>query len=132
MKIKIKVTKDVLRRSMMCGVNGGLISKNCGIAVAVQEIFPNCQVTYDGDFGHLPVIYLGWERKIKLPKEAEDFMKAFDKLEETPSERLNLPEISFDIDVPDNIIQSIGISQVYKVLSESKTLEWAPNLADTL
>ena len=31
--------------------------------------------------------------------------------------------IQFEIDVPDDLINQIGINEVYKILSESKTLE---------
>lgn len=40
MKIKIKVTKDILKRSMMCGVNDCEVSRNCAISLAVREIAP--------------------------------------------------------------------------------------------
>jgi hypothetical protein len=71
MKIKIKVTKDILRKSMMCGVaeSRGLTEDkytsvgNCAIAVAVRDVFPNAHVYMDG------ILLLGQD---EVPKTRED------------------------------------------------------------
>jgi hypothetical protein len=122
MKIKIKVTKDVLKRSQFCG-RGTAVSTNCAIAVASQEFFPGCAVTYD-TMGEPIIRYLlvnvGWIG-ILLPPIAERFMKTFD--ESHPKQRITMPESAFEIEVPEEVIQSIGISEAYRILSESKTLE---------
>jgi hypothetical protein len=38
-----------------------------------------------------------------------------------------MPEISFIVDLPQSIIDFVGQSDVYKTLSESRTLELADN-----
>lgn len=122
MKILIKVTKDILQRSMMCGVDS--IAKNCAIncaiAVAVREIFPQASV---GLNTIAPISKEEGLERISLPITAVSFISTFDSLYHTPAKRLELPEFSFEIDVPYSILEKVGISEVYKILSESKTLE---------
>lgn len=124
MKITVKITKDVLKRSMMCGTmsNLGAVGKNCAIALAVIDIFPDAivgpQKIYPfGDYVN------GDGNKIDLPWEAISFIFYFDDLKKTPEARLALPEFSFEIEVPHSVIEKIGIGEAYRVLSESKTLE---------
>lgn len=124
MKILIKVTKDVLRKAMMCGDNS---ASNCAIAVASIEILGDCQVSYTNE--GKPAIYYYPKSldvssvEIPLPMKAKEFMLDFDMLRHTPHERLLLPEQSFEVTLPDRVIQEIGIGEAYRVLSESKTLE---------
>lgn len=122
MKIKIKVTKDILYASRMCGDDAGF---NCAIALAVREIFPNAWVethkiktslTEDGL--RLTPIDRG---SIDLPEEATRFIRAFD--ERKPEERILMTPIEFEVTVPNEVINEIDISNMYKVLSESKSLE---------
>lgn len=115
MKILIKVTKDVLKRSMMCNFPD---SQNCAIAIACREFFPNAAITvYDMyPFGSIDV-------SIHLPIEASRFVSKFDSLAVNKEQRLNLPEFSFEVEVPEPVLQRIGISEAYRILSESKTLE---------
>jgi hypothetical protein len=125
MKILIKVTKDVLRRSILCGTsldfcpNGA--GENCAIALAIRDLFPSY---YVGTYQIYRTHKTEYEDTIcQLPAEASEFIKAFDKLSDDPNKRLSLPEFSFEIDVPMSEIERIGISEAYRILSESKTLE---------
>lgn len=73
---------------------------------------------------------------IPLPIEALEFVVLFDdpiqekgididlRNEMVMEFRENMSERSFEIDVPDEIIDHIGIDQVYKILSESETLQY--------
>jgi hypothetical protein len=136
MRITIKVTKDVLRKTAMCSGGVKHIRENCAISYAVREIFPAAQtfvyaiVLSDHDVNIyedylLPqraIDVLG-DRCIPLPEIASAFIRAFDFLADDPEARMNMAEISFEIDVPPAVIERIGISEVYRVLSESKTLE---------
>jgi hypothetical protein len=125
MKIKIHVTKDVLRRSMMCGTvhDKSKIGKgdNCAVALAIRDLFPKYYVGMYEIFMNSDTN--ANETVCQLPIGVSDFIKAFDDLHNTPERRLLLPEISFDIDVPMSEIEKIGISEAYRILSESKTLE---------
>lgn len=111
MRIKIRITKEILKESMYCDKEG--LSRNCAIALAVVEIFPGAAV---GTWG----IYLD-NGEISLPENASDFVRKFD--DATPSERAKLTPMSFDVEVPDKIINYIGIEEVKSILSNSLTLE---------
>jgi len=109
MKLKIKVTKDVLKRSAKCQSSPW---KNCAIATAIREIFPvagvmNSKIRIDG----FPDIF--------LPEAAQIFIKDFDKLQYSPSSRLNMPELEFEVNIPVELIETINISDIHK----SETLE---------
>lgn len=119
MKIEIKITKEVLRRSMWCGVdNSKPRSQSCAIAVAIRDIFPSACVGF-------PDIALQGRYKprcVKLPNEALSFIRDFDMLVNVPEKRLNFPEFSFEIDVPDEVIERIGIEEAKAILERSETL----------
>lgn len=117
MKILIKITKEVLEKTKMCEADK--LSENCAISYAVRALFPLAitQRTYMW-FGNKEGDYTS------LPMKAREFITAFDSL--FPEERVKMKPFSFEIDVPDSVINEIGIGQVYKILSESKTLEHIP------
>ena len=120
MKILIKITKEVIERAMWCGTDGNPLSTNCAIALAVIDLFPDAAIG-------CPSFSLIDGHNSTLPNIALDFIAQFDALSETPEERLKLSPIEFEIEVPNEVIESIGINQVYKVLSESKSLEMVMN-----
>ena len=76
----------------------------------------------DGDYINVPV-YDPWIGivQMELPGAARIFIMAFDT--SCPEERVRIEPISFTIDVPYSLIDKIGIGEVYRILSESKTLE---------
>lgn len=118
-KLKIKITKAILKESMMCQVSGEKMDvlRNCAIAEAVREIFPNATV------GHYLIIYIPHQLIIKLPNSAINFITEFDHLRNTPEKRLEMPEISFEIEIPDSVLDSIGISEIRQIVEKSETLE---------
>lgn len=134
--LKIKITKEILKQSMMCGVKkegifSSRIGANCAVALAVREIFPDAWV--DG-YDILPFLnkYVSLrdfmfkiqERyKIELPWDVRVFIQDFDCLASTPEERLNMPELEFEVSVPDNVIEKINIDEIKEILKTSKTLE---------
>ncbi len=112
-KLRIHVTKDVLKRSMMCGVDN--LDTNCAIALAVREVFPRANV---------------WSRniwvangRILLPEVATKFIRRFDRLKFNPERRLKLHELSFDVLVPPSVIDAIGLAEVKAIVEKSETLE---------
>lgn len=115
------MTKDILQRSMMCGTslfNKFEITKSCAIALAVRDIFPKAEVMLDSLYPTENVSCC-----ISLPPEATYFIYTFDKLKDSPKTRITMPEISFEIDVPDAIIEKIGIDEAKEILKKSDTLE---------
>jgi hypothetical protein len=113
MKILIKVTKDVLKRSAMCGWKN--CNTHCAVAIALSDLFPFATV------GHDYLNFSGKAPEIRQPKDMHNWIMMFDDM--VPERRLKLPEVSFEVQLQDEHINLIGIGEVYRVLSESKTLE---------
>jgi hypothetical protein len=98
----IRITKEIIEHSKNCGVdnNNGEIGRNCAIAFALKDIFPNVLVTnYDiYPFG------IDAEKaenfKIAMPGIAQQFIKLFDGFSLMPDLRLLLPEFEFTINIP--------------------------------
>ena len=106
----------------MCGTRTDyrFITESCAIALAIKEIFPEGMATV----GYIrPYFSAPDSACIFLPESANQFMRTFDKLWETPEARLSLSELTFEVDVPQEIIDSIGLSQVRSILSSSATLK---------
>lgn len=117
MTILVKVTKDVLERSKMCGFVPGLVSTNCMISVALRDLFPMATV------GN-PAYWLTNDQSNRdglLPEFVCLKVSEFDRL--YPDQRVNMTPFSFELEVPDYVIEKIGIGEIYRVLSESQTLE---------
>jgi len=135
MKIRIHVTEEVLKKTKFCGsvqstMNGESITKSCAIAYAIRQLFPTAEVNYGRIYFIAPTNrnltsddYNDGRRCSILPFDARSFITTFDALSHQPNERLNLDPFSFDIDVPSEVIDQIGIGEAYRILSESKTLE---------
>lgn len=121
MKILIKVTKEVLQKTMMCNGLNGDVTENCAFAYAVRELFPRARVNYSCIHG--PVVGQRHRWRIELPRNVANWIVDFDLLNTSPLKRLDLPEISFEAEVPEEAIDSISIREAYRILSESKTLE---------
>jgi len=58
-----------------------------------------------------------------LPEAATKFIKKFDSLVQWPEKRLELPELEFEIDVPDAVVDEVDIEQVRELLKTEKHLE---------
>lgn len=105
-KLQIKITKDILERSKMCPMDS-TVSSNCAVALAVRDIFPEASIT-----SRYITPFLG--ASIRLPEKASNFIYEFDMLSYSPEQRLKLPEMEFEIDIPDSIINQIDISNIYE------------------
>lgn len=117
MKIEININKDVLRRSMWCGVGSGYEWKNCAVSIAIRDLMPLAEV-----FEHYIEPFRCCKIKIPVPSFVSEFIEQFDSLKDTPESRLLLPEFSFEIDVPDEVIERIGIEEAKAILERSETL----------
>lgn len=120
-KMKIKVTKEILKKSMWCGTIGlGGVTENCAVALAVRDIFPEATVWYC-------TISTGPRCQIiQMPDEVAPFIINFDRLSHAPEKRLELPELEFEIEIPDEVISKIGngnIEEVKTIIRNSETLE---------
>lgn len=120
-KLQISITKEILKRSMYCGVYSDTINKesySCAIALAIKDFIPNVQVGTTG-------VYVGFGGELisQLPIEARDFIKKFDSFRPVYYERLSLPEFSFEIEIPDTIISKINIEDAFKKLANHENLK---------
>lgn len=124
MKLTIKITKEVLEATKMCGTGTDLyaVNENCAVAYAIRKLFPiakvgRYEISFDGQQPSFSKV------RSRLPNAATLFIDEFDKLRDAHEARLLLPEFSFDIEVPDSVIESIGIEQAKEIISKSSTLE---------
>ena len=127
-QLKISVTREIIKQCKHCGIGNDKyeIGKNCAVAIAVADIFPDAYVTnyYIYPFG------LEYEKedklKIALPLVAQQFIKLFDSFSVIPKLRLLLPEFEFSIDVSDEVIEHINIDEVRDLIRGNKflQLEW--------
>ncbi len=121
-QLKIAITKEIIEQCKNCGSENEEheIGKNCAVAFALTDIFPNVYVTnyYIFPFGidceNVHVL------KIQLPIIAQQFIKLFDGFRLTPKLRLILPEFEFTIDIPDEVIEQINIDEVRELIKGDK------------
>lgn len=119
MKIQINITKEILERSKSCPSN----VTNCAVALSVRELFPSAMI-----FQISAILILNEAgdpalgSRVDLPMEAQGFIRLFDYYKNS-EDRASMNPISFEIDVPDYVINKIGIGTICKILSESKTLQ---------
>ena len=120
MKLRIKITKEVLNATSMCGVDStnGSYSKNCAITYACRKLFPKSLTASSGIY----MIYRDETIIIAiLPKIAEDFIARFDKA--TPTQRVQMKPFEFEIKLTKEVLDSITIDEITEVLETSTTLE---------
>lgn len=115
--LKIKVTKDILEKSKNCNE---MVGQNCAVALAVRDVFPAAHVLHHQirPFSDDPYLI---KQRILLPKEATLFIIDFDRAE--PGQRPYLPEIEFEIQIPDEVIEKINIDSLRPLLQNHPTLE---------
>lgn len=129
--IQINITKDVLKQSMFCAVGPGKdkeVGKNCAIAVAIRSLFPNATIGSDKVYFNLQPNDINDGRILPsalqaiLPYEASEFIAEFDVLKKAPEKRLLMKEISFPLEIPDSLIDDIGIEEIHEVLKNCETM----------
>lgn len=121
-KLRITVTKEILERSKDCGA-GDFIPTNCAISLAVRDVFPLAAVYGTGRLSFLGGSYdkLNNSNSVILSKEARSYVFKFDR---TPSERRPfMPEFSFEISIPDEVLNEINIDELKPLLENHPTLE---------
>lgn len=122
-KLTITVTKEILEKSKMCGVKGqiGLVSENCAIALAIRDIFPNAKISLSST--SLVMGYFGKNvfGVIDHPNDMTEYIKLFDST--FSFDRPHLPEASFEIDIPDAVIDTINIDSIKPLLINHPTLK---------
>ena len=129
MKFQINITKEVLELSKMCNINGvnhNTVGQNCAIGKAIVDMFGlNSWVgantiefydkaVFDDDSKSISTIL--------LPSQAIGFIQSFDN--KRAKDRVLMTPFSFEIDVPDNILeQIIDISEITTLLAKAPYME---------
>jgi hypothetical protein len=124
LQFKIKITRHIIEQCKNCGATNDQfeIGRNCAVALALQDIFPEVYVT---NYYIFPFGIADEKRadiKIMLPVIAQQFIKLFDGFYLMPNLRLLLPEFEFAIDVPDEVIDEINIDEI-KELIKSRNIK---------
>lgn len=141
MKLKVKITKEILEKSMLCNTEldfSNKVGENCAIGLAINQLIKDCWVSTDCIVSSIKMFELKNKKdyefkgvsndtnfpwRILLPKEAINFITKFDNLRNTPLERLKLPELEFEIELPQEYIDTIDISEAVEIINKSQTLE---------
>lgn len=121
-KMKIKVTRQILIDSRLCGAKDDEeVPSNCAIALAVRQLFPDAFVgaRYIDPFYHSEEI--SHAGHIVLPIAAQNFITEFDSY--TMIQRLRMPHLEFEVDIPDVIINALPLPDISKLIKDSRTLE---------
>jgi hypothetical protein len=127
MKLKIKITKEVLNATKMCGIDKFKLkgsednenSSNCAITYAFRKLFPKC-ITEETRV----ILYNDVDETITiagLPNIVFDFILLFDGA--TPNERVKMKPFEFEIELTKEALELITIDEITKVLETSTTLE---------
>lgn len=105
MKFKIRITKEVIDKSLKCNTNNIDFPQNCAFAVAFNELIPGATVTqsytnfYDVNNKRIGVWNYGQERE-----DIESFINTFDDMQKNPQERYSLVGQEFEIEIPQKVI----------------------------
>jgi hypothetical protein len=109
--LKISITKEVLEATKDCPA--GRLVKNCAISYVVRSIWPIANTTAD-------YIRPFMDNRL-IPIYQRAFITRFDRA--TPAERAAMQPFDFIIEVPDEVIGEVNISEIREILKGSKTLE---------
>ncbi len=116
----IVVTKDIIKKCRNCGIELHVAERNCAVALALRDIFPNVYVTNDSIYPFGIDFKKDTEIKIPLPVIAQQFIKLFDGFSHIPNLRLSLPEFEFCVEIPDDVIEQIDIEEVRELTHAGK------------
>lgn len=120
-KLRITVTKEILEKTKMCGIGvNSYPPSNCAVSVAIKDFFPDAMVYGGGQLAFFGEHFEQESKLLFLPDEAADWILNFDLA--SPQDRPNLPEISFEINVPDWVIERINIDEIRPLLQNHPNL----------
>ena len=117
-EFKIRITKEIIEQCKYCGAenNKQEINRNCAVAFALKDIFPDVYVTNHYIFPWGIDDAKGKGIKIPMPVIAQQFIKLFDGFNLMPNLRLLLPEFEFTINIPDEVIDEVNIDDMKQLL----------------
>lgn len=130
MKLQINITREIFEKSKWCGYIpeqlNPRIGQNCAIGKAIYNLFGDKswvgmeKIRFyknpDGNYDYSEADYEAF-----LSPQAISFIEIFDL--KTPEERVLMTPFSFEIDVPEEVIEWIGINEAKEIINNSKSLE---------
>lgn len=127
MKLRINITKDNLLRSSNCSTEN--IGQNCAIGLAIFDLFGESSWVADD---HIAIMRGGKPfakqliessyHLIRLSIEVRIFISSFDKA--TPEKRINMCPLSFDIELPEELVKSITLPNIESVINRTPSLDF--------
>lgn len=139
MKIQVNITKEILRQSMNCPVpqtkkasEEAMVGQNCAIGKAIFNLFGDKSFVMKTriviDINGIDGIKIMNDREyspslinIEIDEEVAIFINDFDNF--SPEKRLEMAPFSFEIELPEEVINLIGISEITKILEETPSLD---------
>lgn len=136
MKFQLTITKDILKRSAMCGAFASNPRPlNCAFALAFNELVPNVwvknthtiflkKVTEDlpwlADFTSSNIVAV-----VENTDPQKEFISLFDTT--TPVGRIELPEQTFEVEIPEEVINYWfkDASEIAQKIANSEVLQLA-------
>lgn len=119
-KLTIHCTKQHLRQAMKCNSLAAGVSENCWVAVAVQEIFPKCNVgrscIVNESRVYNEIDKISW--RIELPEIATENIRKFDATKPNSKERRALEPFSFTVYIPQNTLDIIMQCNGFRCMGE--------------
>ena len=121
-QFKIRITKEIIEHCKNCGTENGTqdIGRNCAVAFALKDIFPDVYVTNYYIFPFGVDDKKREDIKIAMPLIVQQFIKLFDGFYMMPNLRVLLPEFEFTINVPEEVIDQINIDEVRELIKFGK------------
>lgn len=108
MRLRIKITKEIIEKAVWCGTdNEPDVPENCAVALSLKELFPDVYVTRKA------ICFKGYKFPfVEIPSEGRMFIEDFDRLCDNPEARLYMDPVSFTIDIPEAVVKEFGADVV--------------------
>lgn len=134
MKLQIDITKEILSQTKNCSTTDeNEIGTNCAIGKAIHDIFPYSHVSrstiefFQSDDHRIKwLLGLATFRiqqslaSVVHSEKVKKFVWLFDQ--SSPKMRENMAPISFEVDIPDAVIETIDIEDVKRIINETSHL----------
>lgn len=104
MKFKMTITKSIIAATRMCSKENPFhLFENCAFARAYNELIPNVSVESSHIYFHAKDTYSDLDCPVQWTPEQMEFINRFDNA--TPEQRLEFPEQTFEVEIPDSVIE---------------------------
>lgn len=115
MRIKLVIDEYIIKRASY--VPKSHVCTDCAFALVLKQAFPGVHVF---DQNACFTDDNGYDHAIPLPPIAQDWIKQYDRT--PPAERVNLPNLSVKLDLPQDVVDAIGDFKLTRILRHSRYL----------